>query len=286
MQLIKQFIRLLGRMPSLMQRLAGFFVGLCLILLPNQSSRITRLNINLAFPKMSFFKKCYLICRSLLDLGDKFFRLISTWIRPLQDTQSEIHEVVGLDSFLTAAKSGPTLILLPHIGNWELFGVWLNQYFSYTAMFRPLRLSQISDLVRQSRERGGNNLVPVSRTGVKQIYKRLKQSQVVIVLPDQVPKTGGGLYVEFFGQAVLTPVLPFRLAKATNASIFLGSAIRSNGNFLITLTRLNESFNREPTEWLLEMNRAIETLVRKYPNQYQWEYKRFRNAPDGRFRYD
>ena len=33
------------------------------------------------------------------------------------------------------------------------------------------------------------------------------------------------------------------------------------------------------------MNQEIETMVRADPAQYQWEYRRFRNAPDGTLRY-
>jgi KDO2-lipid IV(A) lauroyltransferase len=29
------------------------------------------------------------------------------------------------------------------------------------------------------------------------------------------------------------------------------------------------------------MNAAVERLVRQHPEQYQWEYKRFKKRPDG-----
>ena len=286
MQLIKLFVSFIGAMPFVCQRLGGWLFGLYLNLVPNRSARVTRLNIELAFPELPCGERARLARRSLLDLGDKFFRLIATWIRPISVNQSEILEVEGLDAFLKATHSLPTLILLPHIGNWELFGNWLNQHRPYTAMFRPSRIPEISEFVRQARERGGNTLVPASTKGVKLIFKRLKQCETAILLPDQVPKNGEGTYVNFFGQSVLTPVLPYRLAKATKARIFLGSAIRAKGGFRVALTPLQQAADCKQAEWLHQMNLEIEALVRKYPNQYQWEYSRFRNAPDGSLRYD
>ena len=286
MYLIKTFVRLLGSMPIVCHRFGGQLLGLYLIVIPNQSSRITRLNIDLAFPELSSFEKKRLVRQSLFDLADKFFRLIYTWTKTLEENQSEVLETEGLQYFLQESLSHPTLILLPHIGNWELFGAWLNQHRSYTAMFRPLRVPAFSELVSQAQKRGGNTLVPASTSGVRKILKNLKLLETAVVLPDQVPKSGEGTYVRFFGHHVSTQVLPYRLAKATAARVFLGSAVRINGGFRVVLTPLRASIEYTQTDWLCQMNKAIESLVRKYPDQYQWEYSRFRNADDGSVRYD
>ena len=286
MHLIQRFIRLLGSMPLVCHRFGGRLIGLYLIITPNQTSRITKQNIDLAFPELSSSEKTALARRSLFDLGDKFFRLIYTWTRPLTVNQSEVLEVEGLQNFLQESLSHPTLILLPHIGNWELFGAWLSQHRSYTAMFRPLRVNDISDLVSQARERGGNTMVPASTSGVKKILKNLKLRETAIVLPDQVPKAGEGTYVRFFGRNVLTQVLPYRLAKATAARVFLGSAIRINGGFRVALTPMHVTTECRQSDWLFQMNKAIELLVRDYPDQYQWEYSRFRSSEDGGHTYD
>ena len=286
MHLIQRFVRLLGNMPLVFHRFGGRIIGLYLSTIPNQSSRITKLNIDLAFPELSSLERTKLARQSLFDLGDKFFRLIYTWTRPLAVNHSEVLEVEGLQNFMQESLSHPTLILLPHIGNWELFGAWLSQHRCYTAMFRPLRVPDISDLVSQARQRGGNTMVPTSTSGVKKILKNLKLRQTAIVLPDQVPKAGEGTYVHFFGHHVLTQVLPYRLAKATAARVFLGSAVRINGGFRIALTPLQVTTGCKQSDWLHQMNKAIETLVRKYPDQYQWEYGRFRNLEDGGLRYN
>jgi KDO2-lipid IV(A) lauroyltransferase len=37
----------------------------------------------------------------------------------------------------------------------------------------------------------------------------------------------------------------------------------------------------EPETAVAELNKAIEYLVRRAPEQYQWEYKRFKRRPEG-----
>lgn len=285
MQLIKRFVWFLGKMPSFVQQFLAKIVTFYLTVVPNQSARITKLNIELAYPELSERQRLEFARASLADLGQKFFSLISTWVKPTQNSYQLVKVVNGLDAFNEASEQKPTLILLPHIGNWELFGVWLTRHRPYTAMFRPLRVNHISEMVREARERGGNVLVPATAMGVRQIWKRLNQSKTVIVLPDQAPKQGEGVYAPFFGHRVLTPVLPYRLALSAGAEVFIGAAVRVEDHYEIILSHLQKPCIGEREQWLFMMNAEIEALVRQFPTQYQWEYRRFRNAPDGSLRY-
>ena len=285
MQLIKRFVRFLGKMPPFLKRFLAKVVAGYLIVVPNQFARITKLNIELAYPELSEKQRLKLVRASLADLGQKFFSLINTWVRPISHSHQLIKSIRGLTTFKRVSSDKPTLILLPHIGNWELFGVWLTQHRSYMAMFRPLRVNDFSEIVREARERGGNVLVPANTRGVRQIWKRLNQAETVIILPDQAPKSGEGVYVPFFGHPVLTPVLPYRLALSAGAEVFVGAAVRVEHHYEIILRHLKKPVLGEQEQWLLMMNTEIEALVRQFPNQYQWEYRRFRNAPDGSLRY-
>ena len=69
-------------MPSFVHRLLANIVTFYLIVVPNQSARITKLNIELAYPELSKRQKLKFVCASLADLGQKFFSLISTWVKP------------------------------------------------------------------------------------------------------------------------------------------------------------------------------------------------------------
>ena len=285
MQLIQWFVWFLGQMPRFVKYLGAKIIGFYIIYIPNQSSQVTRKNIDLAYPELTEDQRSKLVNASLEELCGKFFDLITTWVKPVGYSQRQVSTIIGLEKFQSQSANKPTLILLPHIGNWELFGVWLTQYRSYTAMFRPLRVPEISDLVRQARERGGNHLVPATIVGVKQILKRLRQKELAIVLPDQAPKEGDGLYVPFFGHDVLTPVLPYRLALATDATVFIGAALKRDDGYEVVLKPIATPEDNEQQAWLALMNQEIEGLVRDNPVQYQWEYRRFRNAPDGTLRY-
>ena len=177
------------------QRLSPFiFWSYQIILL-----RLQKLNIELAYPELSERQRLEIVRASLTDLGQKFFSLISTWVRPTQNSYQLVKVVSGLNTFQNTSAKKPTLILLPHIGNWELFGVWLTQYRSAT---QPCFVHYASIIFPKWCERHASAaeifLFLLPRSVWRQIWKRLNNAETAIrSFPDQAPKEGEGVYVPF-----------------------------------------------------------------------------------------
>ncbi len=283
MQLIQWFVRFLGCLPPNVRRGVGAILGRFLQFWPTKTRAMTHTNIQLAFPELSRHAQNKLVNASLRELGWKSLELLSTWHRPLEQIRADIHTVECPDGVLDPHKE-PTLILLPHLGNWELFGVWLSSIRPYTAMFRPLRAPQFTDVVKSARERDGNTLVPTTPAGIKTLLRDLKSGKQAIVLPDQSP-TDRGVFTSFFGIETATTTLPYRLAFASKAQVVLGAAVWDDEGYRILVRPLPRADELDQHAWLSNMNVEIERLVSVYPDQYQWEYRRFRKAPDGSLRY-
>lgn len=283
MQLIQWFVRFLGRSPTGIRRLLGTILGFVLRLLPTKTRAMTDTNIRLALPHLSRQVQHKLVGASLQELGWKSFELLSTWHRPLKHIRADV-QVVDCPDGLLGTQDTPTLILLPHLGNWELFGAWVSSIRPYTALFRPLRAPMFTDIVKTARERDGNTLVPTTPAGIKTLLRDLKAGKQAIVLPDQSP-TDQGVFTPFFGIQTATATLPYRLALATNAQVVLGAAVWDAGGYHIIVRPLPRADQMDQHTWLSRMNSEIEQLVLSYPEQYQWEYRRFRKAPDGSLRY-
>jgi Kdo2-lipid IVA lauroyltransferase/acyltransferase len=276
--LIEWMMVVLGRLPRPLRRMLGAISGRILCKVPNRSKRVTQSNINRAYADLPLEDRVDLIAKSLNDLGHKFFVLLATWQQPIERVRCWVATTEGFEVFRRASEDGPTLILLPHLGNWELFGIWLSERQSYTAMFRPMRVDAMSHLVRIARERGGNRLVPASPQGVKAILRDLNAGRTAIILPDQTPKQGMGDFVPFFGTETLTAILPYRIVQATKARVFIAGACAQAEHYHVFFEELSSPAS-DQREWLSDMNEAIERWVRKYPDQYQWEYNRvYRSA--------
>lgn len=103
------------------------------------------------------------------------------------------------------------------------------------------------------------------------------------VLPDQVPADEGGVFAPFFGQSAFTMTLTSRLAQRGKPAVFCGFAQRlpQGKGFKAVVKRADSGvFDADLEVSASAINRCVESLVEQAPEQYQWEYKRFRRQAD------
>ncbi|MGI9324017.1 MAG: lysophospholipid acyltransferase family protein [Pseudomonadales bacterium] len=174
-----------------------------------------------------------------------------------------------------------TLLLVPHLGNWELLSLYLGTY-GVTALYNPPKLVSLDVPIRQARERNGARLLPIDRSGLKGLLTALDEGGLVAILPDQVPEPSAGVYAPFFGQPALTMTLAHRLIQRTEPTVLVAALLRTEQGFELVVQQVDEQIaDPDPTVSAEAMNAAIESLVQRAPAQYQWGYKRFKRPPPG-----
>lgn len=193
----------------------------------------------------------------------------------------EIH----VDHALAAGKG--VVFLTPHLGCFEVTAqAYALRYGQtgrpMTVLFRPPRQRWLQQLVASSRARPGLLTAPTTLAGVKQLMKALKQGQCVGLLPDQVPPSGQGLWAPFFGKDAYTMILSARLATQTGATVLLawGERLPWGRGYRVHVNPLNQELSTELQEAVVQINQAMESLVRKSPGQYLWGYARYKQPRD------
>lgn len=180
-----------------------------------------------------------------------------------------------LDDALASGKG--TLVMLPHLGNWEMFNVYFATKGGMTALYHPPRQEWLKPLMEKIR---GDNLVPTNRQGLATLYRKLKEGKVVTVLPDQVPATG--TYAPFFGEMALTDQLVPRMLQKTGARALVCIVYREAGRFNVRFDEVEDDlYANDIATCLSALNLSMENSIRNQLVQYQWEYKRFRERPAG-----
>lgn len=204
------------------------------------------------------------------------------WLADDHKIDSWIVEVEGEDLVKAAvADDRGLLMLLPHTGNWELFNVLFARYGQMTALYHPPRQAFMVPIMEEVRARRGNLMVPTSRQGLTTLYRQLGKGASVVVLPDQVP--ANGTFAPFFGEMALTDELTIRLITKTNP-IVLGVAIvrRPDGKFSARFCEVGDAlYSQDRQRSLAALNQLMEQLASIELDQYQWEYKRFKERPAG-----
>ena len=208
------------------------------------------------------------------------------WMWAPERTLSKVKAVHNEEVIREALDQGKGVILIaPHLGNWEMIGLYVGKHFPLTAMYRPPRLEALDKLIRDQRERMGATLAPANVKGVRMAIKALRAGRVLGILPDQEAEDGSGVFAPFFGVDAYTMKLLPQLASQTGAVVVSAFAERlpDGRGFEIHYHRADDAVNsKDLVESATAMNAEVEHCVRQVPEQYQWEYKRFQRRPEGR----
>ncbi len=197
---------------------------------------------------------------------------------------AQIRDVHNKDILLEGlASANGMLAIVPHLGTWEMMNAWLNQFGSPTIMYKPVKGDITNNFVLQGRSRLNATLVPTDGSGVKAIFKTLKQGGFSIVLPDHVPDPSGGVVVPFFGIKTLTSTLASKLASKTRCALVGLSCIRRDDGrgFDIYCYKLDDPalYDRHAETAAYALNQAMQQMIEEKCSHYMWGYRRFKHIP-------
>lgn len=259
-------------------------LGWLFAVIPNRSAATTRRNIEVCYPHLSAAEREGLARRSLTGMACTALEMGKAWLLPVQQTLDLVTEAEGMEELKAAAATGDGVILLaPHLGNWEVFGYYACEGLASNFMYQPPKSPPMDALLRSVRAKTGVKLAPTNRRGVAILLGALQRGELVGVLPDQVPADEGGVFAPFFGQSAFTMTLTSRLAQRGKPAVFCGYAQRlpKGKGFKAVVKRADsEVYDADLEVSAAAINRSVEGLVQQAPEQYQWEYKRFRRQPD------
>jgi len=271
------------RMATRLSELAARF----LLIIDSDASKISRVNITLCFPELSEREVSRLVRESLADMVLLVFEFAQMAYRSEQELMAQILSVEGENLLKQAYDSERgVLLLVPHFGNWELLCAFLGLNYSVAALYAPPKVAALEPVILATRERFDGELFAIDTAGMRSILRVLKQGKLVAILPDQVPDRNAGVYADFFGHPALTMSLVHRLIDKTSPDVIIGSVQRKKSDdgygYIARFESLVDSVEGLDAQGCAEvLNRSIERVVRRAPEQYQWEYKRFKRPPAG-----
>jgi KDO2-lipid IV(A) lauroyltransferase len=85
----------------------------------------------------------------------------------------------------------------------------------------------VNRYILDARQKFNATLVPTDETGIRNIFKHLKQGGLTVILPDHLPKPSGGIYSYFFQQNTLSATLVSKMAAKTQCNVIGLSCIRN-----------------------------------------------------------
>lgn len=189
------------------------------------------------------------------------------------------------------ASERPVIVLSGHFGNWEMsiaaFGLF---GFPMSVVARPLDNPYLDDWFGEFRRHTGHSMI-AKRGAYNRMAAVLKRGGNVALLADQDAGLKG-VFVDFFGKPASTFPTIARLAIEHDAYICVGYAFRVAdrfddyrwSRFEMGSTGVVDPRNFTGPNRVRDISQAftnaVETAVRRAPEQYFWVHRRWKTKPE------
>ena len=278
------FLSFSAALPLSTSRVLGTALGTLLNCLPTRERYYSNRNLELCLPDLSKSQRKALVRSSLVETGKSLMELGALWRWPEEKLMPLIQKIEGVEHVEAARQHKKGIIfVLAHLGSWELAGLYISTLNQTTVIYNPPKLPHAEKVICEARSRFDAQLVPTNRQGVKALLKALSNDEQVIILPDQDPGSGAGVFAPFFGIQTNTTTLVSKLAARAKAPVVHCYAERLEGaeGYQIYFRAADEdSASLDLPTSAKALNADLESCIREIPDQYQWSYKRFKYRPD------
>lgn len=282
--LARALLHLFGRLPLRLNQWLGGTLGALAWTLSPKLRRITLGNLALCFPERDADWRRRVGRRSLIESARALTEAPWLWRQDAARLRGLLQLGDRHELLQSAGRDGEAILATPHLGSWEFAGLCLATLRPTTALYRPPRMHALDRLIRESRAHTGSRLVPTTPGGVRALRQALEQGEVAGLLPDQTPKGSGGVFAPFFGHPAYTMRLLSSLAQRARSPVVLAFCERlprGQGFRVHSVAAGEDIYSEDPTIAAAELNRCVETLIRRCPEQYLWSYRRFARRPKG-----
>ena len=256
----------------------SFLFGVFLYFIPNYYKSVSKINLEIAFPEKNENEINNLVFKSLVHSTKSLLETGKIWYKKNHNSlvvRGQDH----IGSSLTK-KSGAVLFT-PHLGNIESIISFLGENFKCFIPYTPSKNTSFEKVMLEARKNLGVTMVKANFSGIRKLYTALQEGGVIAIASDQVPNKKNGIISNFFNQPALTMTLVSSLVNRTKCPCHLVYCLRRKRgkSYKIIFSEEMESMQGLSHEsFINRMNRELENCIMNAPEQYSWEYKRYKHS--------
>jgi KDO2-lipid IV(A) lauroyltransferase len=286
--LVFVLVRGLGALPRRWARAAGAGLGALAFVLTGRLRRTGERNLQLAYPasddawRKRILRQLY---RNLaLQLAE--FCVMSRYTP--ENTRSLVR-YAGLEHYLAArAKGRGVLVITGHLGLWELSSFYHSLMgYPMSMVIRRLDNPLVDRLVNGIRCLHGNTVLHKDDFA-RGLLGAMRRGDTVGILMDTNMTPPQGVFVDFFGVPACTASGLARVAMRTEAAMLPGFLTwrEEEKKYVLEFGERLELVRTGNDEQDIVTNTqicttAIETWVRRFPEQWLWVHRRWKTRPPG-----
>lgn len=269
-------LRLMASMPHGMQQFLGKKLGFLLPRLLKKRYRISEINLTLTNqPPETLENHWKSLGISLFETANALFASSTRIEQHLSISNPEV--IQGL-----LDNKENIMLLVPHTTHMLLAGRCLLTKFPTYNIYRPQNNQAFNHFMTKAYTDNGASLI--NTNDPRGIIGSMKSGVPVWYAPD-ADLTNKHIFAPFYGVPTSTLIATKKLSDMAKAYIVPLSFIRKDAEYILSFGqpfKLNELSVQEAGA---RVNRELEALINKAPEQYYWVHKRFKTTPDGKDHY-
>ncbi|HKD84744.1 MAG TPA: lysophospholipid acyltransferase family protein [Terriglobales bacterium] len=281
-------VRAIGILPRPFAHGAGILIGKLVYYLHPRLRRVGRRNLEMAFPGKSPAERRQILRGVYISLGRLLGEacLFPTYTR---ENSSEIATYQGFENFEAAEKRGKGVLLLTaHLGGWEVGSFFHSlQGHPMHIVVRPLDNPHVDALVSRYRSLHGNTMIG-KQEFARGLISAMRRNETVGILMDTNMTPPQGVFVDFFGIPACSASGLARIALHSDATVVPAFTIWDAAlrKYRVEFDRAVELAHTGDEEADAVANtarftKAIESYIRRYPDQWLWVHRRWKTRPPG-----
>ncbi|MHB1935382.1 MAG: lysophospholipid acyltransferase family protein [Acidobacteriaceae bacterium] len=284
--LVWLLLKLLGLLPRGAARAVGAGIGWLAYAATPRLRRVGLRNLALAFPDTPAAQRETILRAMYRQLGWQLAEFCHMPGYTLEQA-SRFIRYDGLEHYLAAKQRGNgVLVLTGHLGAWELSSFYHSLAGHPMGMvIRRLDNPWIDRLVNDIRTRHGNRVLPKDDFA-RGLIAAMRAGETVGVLMDTNMTPPQGVFVDFFGHAACTASGVARVALRTGAAVLPGFLVWEAAEKRYVLHFLPElqladtgDAERDAVANTQMFTAALESAIRRYPEQWLWVHRRWKTRP-------
>jgi KDO2-lipid IV(A) lauroyltransferase len=273
-------LRLIVFLPYRRQMQFGKKLGNVLCCIYHKKRQNAAVNLALCFPNLSKAQRHTLLKKCYESVGMGFIETALAWFGQSQQIPPlTIHGLEHWQACHTANQ--PILLLSAHFTCLELAGRLVAQHLPLKIVYSPQKIKLFDHFVQYYRQKFYTDTI--SRHNLRKVIRCLKAGDTIWYTPDIDAGLVNSVFAPFFGNPAATITTTARLAQATGAACLPCFFYRKkdlSGYELFLGAPLADYPSGDDLKDATQMNQLIEQAILKAPEQYLWQYKRFKTRPD------
>jgi len=286
--LVVAVARTLGWMPRGLARLFANALSWSVYRAMGRLRRVGERNLELALPTIAKKERQRILRGVFRSLGWQLVEFCRMPRYTAENTRSWIR-TEGLDHYLAARARGKgVLIVTGHLGAWELSSFYHSLMgYPMGMIIRRLDNRRLDEFVNRIRCLHGNQVLHKDDFA-RGLLTAMRAGQTVGILMDTNMTPPQGEFVEFFGRPACTASGLAHVALKTGAAVLPGFMLWEEAERRYVLhfgPELSLARTGDANAGILAATQlctqAIESWIRRYPDQWLWIHRRWKTRPAG-----